>query len=262
MEHTIDMKESSTFKDKINSEKLPNHIAIIMDGNGRWARQRGTDRVYGHREGLESVKTITEAAAELGIKYLTLYAFSTENWNRPTDEVNALMELLVNGIETEIDNLVKNNIKLNTIGCNEMLPPHVFAKVQNALKATSKNTGLNVIIALSYSSRWELVYATQKIAADVAAGIIKPESINEAVVESYLSTAGIPDPELLIRTSGELRISNFLLWQSAYSEFYFTDTNWPDFKKEQFYEAIYNFQCRERRFGKTSEQIAKENTLE
>ncbi|MFB6320542.1 isoprenyl transferase [Saccharicrinis sp. FJH54] len=254
------MKKEESYKDKINLDNLPRHIAIIMDGNGRWAKKNGTDRIFGHKEGLESVKTITEAAAELNLGYLTLYAFSTENWGRPSDEVNALMELLVNGIDTEIENLVKNNIKLSTIGCNEMLPQHVYKKVENALKATSKNTGLVLTIALSYSSRWEIVHATQKLVKDALDGKFSAEQIDDTLLESYLTTNGMPDPELLIRTSGELRVSNFLLWQVAYSEFYFTDINWPDFKKEEFYKAIYEYQKRERRFGKTSEQIAQGNT--
>ncbi|MFB6343649.1 isoprenyl transferase [Saccharicrinis sp. FJH62] len=254
------MKKEESYKSKINPDKLPKHIAIIMDGNGRWAKSNGTDRIFGHKEGLESVKTITEAAAELNLEYLTLYAFSTENWGRPSDEVNALMELLVNGIDSEIENLVKNNIKLSTIGCNEMLPQHVYQKVENALKATSKNTGLVLTIALSYSSRWEIVHATQKLVKDALNGKFSAEEIDDALFETYLTTKDMPDPELLIRTSGELRISNFLLWQVAYSEFYFTDTNWPDFKKEELYKAIYDYQKRERRFGKTSEQIAQGNT--
>ena len=254
------MKNNISLKDKIESSKLPRHIAIIMDGNGRWAKSNGIERVFGHREGLESVKTITEAAVEIGLEYLTLYAFSTENWGRPTDEVNALMELLVNGIDSETEKLAKNNVKLSTIGCNEMLPPHVYKKVENALQATSQNTGLNLTIALSYSSRWEIIHATQQLVQDAMQGKIKPDQINDDLFENYLSTSGMPDPELLIRTSGELRISNFLLWQSAYTEFYFTDKNWPEFKKEEFFKAIYEYQKRERRFGKTSEQIAEGNT--
>ena len=254
------MKKEESYKNKIDAERLPRHIAIIMDGNGRWAKNNGTDRIFGNKEGLESVKAITEAAAELNLEYLTLYAFSTENWGRPSDEVNALMELLVNGIDSEIENLIKNNIKLSTIGCNEMLPKHVYQKVENALKATSKNTGLVLTIALSYSSRWEIVHATQKLVNDALSGKFNADQIDDALFENYLTTIGMPDPELLIRTSGELRISNFLLWQVAYSEFYFTDINWPDFKKEEFYRAIYEYQKRERRFGKTSEQIAQGNT--
>lgn len=254
------MKKEESYKSKLNLDNLPNHIAIIMDGNGRWAKKNGIDRVFGHKEGVESVKSITEAAAELNLRYLTLYAFSTENWGRPSDEVQALMELLVNAIDSEIDELVKNNIKLSTIGCNEMLPPNVYQKVENALKATSQNTGLVLTIALSYSSRWELVHATRQLVKDATDGKIKADEIDNKLFESYLTTQGMPDPELLIRTSGELRISNFLLWQVAYAEFYFTDINWPDFKREEFYKAIYEYQKRERRFGKTSEQISQGNT--
>lgn len=256
----LEMKKDDSYKDKINPDNLPNHVAIIMDGNGRWAKKNGIDRIFGHREGVESVKAIVEAAAELRLNYLTLYAFSTENWGRPTDEVNALMELLVNAIDNEIEDLMKNNIKLSTIGCNEMLPEHVYKKVENALKATSENTGLVLTIALSYSSRWEIVHATQQLVKDALKGKFNAEQIDDTLFESYLTTTNIPDPELLIRTSGELRISNFLLWQVAYAEFYFTDINWPDFKKEEFYKALYEYQKRERRFGKTSEQIAQGNT--
>lgn len=253
------MKKEQSFKERINLDKLPKHIAIIMDGNGRWAINKGTDRVFGHSEGLESVKEITEAAGEIRLKHLTLYAFSTENWNRPTEEVNALMELLVNGIETELNKLIDNNVRLSTIGCNEMLPEHVNDKVKKAIEATSKNTGLNLIIALSYSSRWEIVNAAKLMVKDAAEGKLNADDITDKVFANYLSTKDIPDPELLIRTSGELRISNFLLWQAAYTEFYFTNINWPDFKKEEFFKAIYDYQNRERRFGKTGAQIAKEN---
>jgi undecaprenyl diphosphate synthase len=244
-----------TLKDTITSGHLPKHIAIIMDGNGRWAKDKGEDRLYGHWHGVESVREVTTACAELGIGYLTLYAFSTENWDRPEYEVNGLMELLVETIKKEIPTLNKNNIRLHVIGDTAMLPASAKAELEDALQETQKNTGLNLIMALSYSSRWEITKAIQQIAQDAVAGKIKAEQINQDTIQQYLETKNFPDPELMIRTSGEYRISNFLLYQLAYSELYFTDTFWPDFRKENLYEAIADFQKRERRFGKTSEQV-------
>ena len=242
-------------KETIDRKKLPRHIAIIMDGNGRWAKQKGKLRIFGHSNGVTAVKDTVEAAAELGVKYLTLYAFSTENWNRPKIEINALMELLVSTIHKETETLIKNNIRLLAIGDLESLPKKCFNELMEAIDKTAGNTQMTLVLALSYSSRWEIINAARQIAHEVASKKLKPEEIDESVINSFLCTAGIPDPELLIRTSGELRISNFLLWQIAYSELYFTDRLWPDFRKEDLYEAIVNFQGRERRFGKTSEQL-------
>jgi undecaprenyl diphosphate synthase len=244
-----------SLKDTIIAEHLPKHIAIIMDGNGRWAKDKGEDRLYGHWHGVESVREVTTACAELGIEYLTLYAFSTENWDRPAYEVNGLMELLVETIKKEVPTLNKNNIRLHVIGDTAMLPASAKAQLEEALQETQKNTGLNLIMALSYSSRWEITKAIQQIAEEAAAGKINAQEINQDTIHNYLQTKHFPDPELMIRTSGEYRISNFLLYQLAYTELYFTDTFWPDFKKENLYEAIADFQKRERRFGKTSEQI-------
>jgi len=243
----------------IDRNKLPGHIAIIMDGNGRWAKERGEDRVYGHHEGVVSVREIVNACAELGIGYLTLYAFSTENWNRPKHEVDALMELLVNTIRKEVEELKKNNVRLHVIGDIESLPEVCRRELDEAKEMTAENTGLNLILALSYSSRWEIIEAAKKIAADAAAGKLKPEDVDDTIVHSYLNTAPFPDPELMIRTSGEYRISNFLLYQLAYAELYFTDVPWPAFRKPNLYEALLNYQQRERRFGKTSEQIQTNN---
>jgi undecaprenyl diphosphate synthase len=240
---------------QIDISKLPSHVAIIMDGNGRWARQRGLDRIYGHQQGVTAVREVIEAAAELGIGYLTLYAFSTENWGRPDEEVTALMGIMVQSLSKETETLLKNNIRLTAIGDMDRLSPDVRERLFETMNLTSVSTGLTLIIALSYSSRWEITVAARKISADVKIGKINPDSINEADFEKYLTTAGIPDPELMIRTSGELRISNFLLWQLAYAEFYFTEILWPDFGKDEFYKAIIDFQKRERRFGKTSEQV-------
>jgi undecaprenyl diphosphate synthase len=244
-------------KDNIDFTKLPNHIAIIMDGNGRWAKEKGHDRLYGHYHGVESVRNILEGCAELNIPYLTLYAFSTENWDRPKDEVDGLMELLVDTIRKEVVTLNKNNIKLHVIGDMNTLPPLAQKELQEALQETSHNTKFNLILALSYSSRWELMQAVKNIAADVQKGQLLPESIDQDTLQKYLSTSEFPDPDLLIRTSGEYRISNFLLYQLAYAELYFTSTRWPDFRKEHLFEAIIDFQRRRRRFGKTDEQIAK-----
>jgi len=229
-----------------------------MDGNGRWAQEKGQDRLYGHFHGVESVRNIVEGAAELGIEYLTLYAFSTENWDRPVNEVTGLMELLVETIRNEVPTLNKNNIRLHVIGDMSMLPEYAQKALEEALSLTSHNTGLNLVMALSYSSRWELVNAVKKIAEDVQAGKVDPASISQDTLQKYLVTSELPDPELMIRTSGEYRISNFLLYQLAYAELYFTSTRWPDFRKEHLYEAILDFQKRERRFGKTSDQMQDE----
>lgn len=248
-----------SLQQKIDKQNLPNHIAIIMDGNGRWAQEQGEDRLFGHLHGVESVRNIVEGAAELGLKYLTLYAFSTENWNRPEEEVSGLMELLIDTIRKEVPTLNKNNIKLQVIGDVTMLPPNARKELQEALAETSENTGLTLIMALSYSSRWEILNAVKNFAIDVKAGKIDPE-VSQESFEKYLATANFPDPELMIRTSGEYRISNFLLYQLAYSELYFTNTLWPDFRKENLYEAIVDYQQRERRFGKTGEQIKEEES--
>lgn len=244
-----------TLKDNIDMQRLPSHIAIIMDGNGRWAKEKGEDRLYGHLHGVESVRNIVEGAAELGIKYLTLYAFSTENWDRPQYEVSGLMELLVDTIRNEVPTLNKNNIKLHVIGDTDMLPDAAKNELKEAISETSINTGLNLVMALSYSSRWEIIHAVKQIAADAKEGKLLPESITQETFQQYLTTRNFPDPELMIRTSGEYRISNFLLYQLAYAELHFTNTLWPDFRKENLYAAILDFQSRERRFGKTGEQV-------
>jgi len=238
----------------INTDKLPRHIAIIMDGNGRWAQEKGENRLFGHFHGVESVRSVVEGAAEIGIQYLTLYAFSTENWDRPAPEVQGLMELLVSTIRKEVPTLNKNNIQLQVIGDTSMLPPNAITELKEAIRETHANTGLRLIMALSYSSRWEIIQAVKSIGAAVESGQLSSIAITQQVFEEHLTTAGIPDPELMIRTSGEFRISNFLLYQLAYAELYFTDTLWPDFRKEHLYEAIVDFQRRERRFGKTGEQ--------
>ncbi len=245
-----------SLKEKLNNDKLPRHIAIIMDGNGRWAKEKGKDRLFGHFSGVESVRNIVEGCAELGIGYLTLYAFSTENWDRPKDEVTGLMELLIQTIKQEVSTLNKNNIKLHVIGNTKMLPAAAQNELEEACDATAVNTGLNLIMALSYSSRMEIIEAVKLITKKVAAGKLDIEGIDNSVFEQHLFTASFPDPELMIRTSGEYRISNFLLYQLAYSELYFTDTLWPDFRKENLYEAIIDYQNRERRFGKISEQLS------
>ena len=246
-----------TRKEQIDPTRLPRHIAVIMDGNGRWAKERGKPRIFGHQSAIQSVRDVTEACAELGVEYLTLYAFSTENWNRPIDEVNGLMKLLAQAIRSEVATLRKNNIRLNFIGAIEQLPKDTLRMVQGALDDTKECTGLVLNIALSYSGRWDLTEAARKIAMEAQAGRLDPQSITQETVSSFLATAGQPDPELLIRTSGELRISNFLMWQLAYSELYFTNKYWPDFRKDDLYEAVLDYQHRERRFGKTSEQILK-----
>jgi undecaprenyl diphosphate synthase len=244
-----------SFKEKLIKEKLPKHVAIIMDGNGRWAKKRGKARIFGHKKGVETVHEIVEAAGEIGVEYLTLYAFSTENWNRPKDEVDSLMMLLVSTIKSEFNTLIKNNVRLLTIGNLDDVPKKVNKKIIETVEKTKNNTGLTLIIALSYSSRWEIVNAVKNIGYQIQQNNIKIEDINNELFNKFLTTSQIPDPELLIRTSGEYRISNFLLWQIAYSELYFTKKLWPEFEKEDFYEAINSFQNRERRFGKTSEQI-------
>lgn len=242
-------------KDTIDKSRLPRHIAVIMDGNGRWAKEKGQDRLYGHFHGVESVRDIVEGSAEIGLEYLTLYAFSTENWDRPENEVAGLMELLVDTIRKEVPTLNKNNIKLHVIGDMSMMPAYAHKELAEALEETSKNTGLNLIMALSYSSRWEMIRAVKQVAIDVKDGKVQPEEVDGPLFQRYLATSDFPDPELMIRTSGEFRISNFLLYQLAYAELYFTDTCWPDFRKKNLYEAILDFQKRERRFGKTSEQL-------
>lgn len=241
--------------ENIDTSNLPLHVAVIMDGNGRWAQEQGKNRLFGHLHGVESVRTIVETAAELGISYLTLYTFSTENWDRPQDEVNGLMELLVDTIKKEVPTLNKNNIRLHVIGHTHMLPASAQGQLHEALTETEKNTGLTLIMALSYSSRTEMSDAVKNIAADAVAGKLMPKDIDAETITRYLSTSAYPDPELLIRTGGEYRVSNFLLYQIAYAELYFTDTKWPDFVKEDFYTAIIEFQRRERRFGKTGEQV-------
>ena len=244
-----------SLKEKLIPERLPRHIAIIMDGNGRWAKEKGKDRLFGHYSGVESVRNIVEGCAELEIGFLTLYAFSTENWDRPKDEVTGLMELLVKTIRSEVATLNKNNIRLHVIGNIDMLPSNAHNELQEACEETKSNTGLNLIMALSYSSRWEILNAVKSIEKEVSEGLLDPENITDEIFQQHLCTAGFPDPELMIRTSGEYRISNFLLYQLAYSELYFTDTLWPDFRKENLYEALLDYQMRERRFGKTSEQL-------
>lgn len=242
----------------IDTARLPKHVAIIMDGNGRWAKERGKPRVFGHHSGVTSVRDVTEAAAELGVEYLTLYAFSTENWNRPTAEVTALMTLLVQTIHSEVKTLNKNNIRLQAIGDLSRLPPKTHKALLEGIESTKNNTRMTLVLALNYSSKWEILHSTKIIAEKVAKGELHPEQIDEHIFEQGLSTYGIPDPELMIRTSGEHRLSNFLLWQLAYAEFYFTETFWPDFRKDDFFQAILAFQGRERRFGKTSEQVTIE----
>ena len=244
-----------SFKEKIDPKRLPLHIAVIMDGNGRWAKQRGKLRVFGHESGVTAVRETAEACAEIGVKYLTLYAFSTENWNRPKMEVDALMNLLVKTLNKETKTLMDNNIRLGAIGDLSQLDPQCREQLQETMDITSGNNKMEMYLALSYSSRWEIIEATRKIAEMVKSEQLKPEDISQELFSSMLTTKNIPDPELLIRTSGENRISNFLLWQIAYAELYFTPVLWPDFRREHLYEAIYDFQHRERRFGKISEQL-------
>lgn len=245
----------ASFKEHIDFNNLPRHIAVIMDGNGRWAKKKGAMRIFGHRNAVQAVRDVTEGCGEIGIKYLTLYAFSTENWSRPKEEVEGLMELLVNTLKQEIKTLMENQVKLITIGDTSNLPEDCQKNLEWAVNTTKNNSGLTLILALSYSGRWELTRAMKAIAEKVKSGTITEAQINEEMISQHLQTAGIPDPELLIRTSGEMRVSNFLLWQIAYSELYITPTLWPDFRKEHLYEAIWSYQQRERRFGKTSEQL-------
>ncbi len=242
---------------RINLQKLPKHVAIIMDGNGRWAKQQGEQRVFGHQNGVRSVKECTEAAAELGIEYLTMYAFSAENWNRPQEEVNALMSLLVSTINSELDTLNKNKIRLMAIGDLKSLPTECYSELMSAIENTKNNDRLTLVLALSYSSKQEITHAAKAIATDVLNGVIPIDSISEDTITNYLFTSNIPDPELMIRTSGEHRISNFLMWQLAYAELYFTDKLWPEFERQDFFDAIVDYQKRERRFGKTSEQLTE-----
>jgi undecaprenyl diphosphate synthase len=245
----------ASFKEHIDFNNLPRHIAVIMDGNGRWAKKKGAMRIFGHRNAVQAVRDVTEGCGEVGIKYLTLYAFSTENWGRPKEEIEGLMELLVNTLKQEIKTLMDNQVKLITIGDTSHLPEDCQKNLDWAINATKNNSGLKLVLALSYSGRWEITRAVKAIVAEVKSGKVNEEDINEEMISRHLQTAEIPDPELLIRTSGEMRISNFLLWQIAYSELYITPTLWPDFRKEHLYEAIWSYQQRERRFGKTSEQL-------
>ncbi len=242
-------------KEKIDKEKLPQHIAIIMDGNGRWAKKHDKSRIYGHKNGVDSVRNTVEACAELGVSYLTLYAFSTENWSRPKEEINALMELLVEAIEDEMEELNENGIRLETIGAVENLPGKCQEALERAKEQTADNDRLTLILALSYSARWEITEAIKELVADVQNKKISQQDIDQPLINNYLRTKDFPDPELLIRTSEEYRISNFLLWQIAYAELYFSPVLWPEFDKEELYKAIIDFQQRERRFGKISEQI-------
>lgn len=244
-----------SYKDQIDMNRVPQHVAIIMDGNGRWAKSKGLDRVFGHQEGVDSVDKVMEAATDLGVKYITLYAFSTENWNRPEAEVNALMDILSAALRKYIEKISRNNVRLMVIGDKSRLSEVTLTNLSEAEQITAANTGLTMVIAISYSSRWEIVEAAKRIAQEAKSGALNIEDIDETLFSNHLTTAGIPDPDLLVRTSGELRISNFLMWQLSYSELYFTPTSWPEFKKEQFFEAIVDFQKRERRFGKTSEQL-------
>lgn len=244
-----------SLKEQIDYTRLPSHVAVIMDGNGRWATARGLDRSEGHVEGVNTVRRITETASEVGVKFLTLYTFSTENWNRPQAEVDALMHLIVIAIERETPDLIKNNVRLTMIGDFERMPREAYDRLQACIKDTASCTGLVLNLALSYSSRWEITRACRLIAEQVAVGNIDPSTIDDSTISSHLATAGMPDPDLLIRTGGDLRVSNFLLWQIAYSEIYVTDTYWPDFSREDFFRAIIQYQNRERRFGLTSAQI-------
>ncbi len=249
-----------SLRDQIDLQRLPAHVAVIMDGNGRWARQQGMIRTFGHQHGVTAVRETAEAAAELGIRYLTMYAFSTENWNRPRYEINALMDLLIKTISKETKTLNDNNIRLHAIGDLKSLPSKCYDQLSRAIENTAGNTRMTLILALSYSARWELTEATRKIARQVADGLLKPEAIDEKLLAANLCTAAYAEPELLIRTSGEYRISNFLLWQIAYTELYFTDKLWPDFRKEDFYQAILGFQQRERRFGGVEPHNPKESS--
>jgi undecaprenyl diphosphate synthase len=245
----------SALKEKIDPARLPSHVAIIMDGNGRWAMQKGHLRMLGHQYGVQAVRNVTEAAAELGVKYVTLYAFSTENWRRPQEEINALMALLVDTIQSETDTLMKNGIRLEAIGNLAQLPPACNKQLQETVEVTKDNDRMTLILALSYSGRWDIIEATRKIARQVKEGLLQPDEIDENVLNSALNTSRYPNPELLIRTSGEQRISNFLLWEIAYAEMHFTPVLGPDFSKDDFYRALLDFQQRDRRFGLTAEQL-------
>ncbi|MDD4001356.1 MAG: isoprenyl transferase [Bacteroidales bacterium] len=246
-----------SLKDKINPQRLPKHVAIIMDGNGRWAKCQGKDRLFGHQNGVESVREVTEASVELGIKFITFYAFSTENWNRPVDEIEGLMHLMIQAIENETPTLMKNNVRFEVIGDIQKINKETKEAIERITEKTKNNRALTMIIALSYSSRWEIEQAIKTIALEVKNGELDIDDINQDLISNHLCTKNYPDPDLLIRTSGEYRISNFLMWQLSYSELYFTDVFWPDFKRENYYEAILDFQSRERRFGKISEQLNK-----
>lgn len=243
------------FLSKIDSSNIPKHVAIIMDGNGRWAKKQGHERLFGHSFGVDSVREVVKAAIQLGVRHLTLYAFSTENWARPKEEVDGLMQLMVRTIASEVDELHSNGVRLMSMGDTEGLPLDCQQELSDAAKRMEHNTKLDLILALNYSARWELTNAVKNIALQVEKGMLKPSEIDDQLISKFLCTKGIPDPELLIRTSGEQRLSNFLLWQCAYTEFYFTDILWPDFKEENFYEAVLNYQERERRFGQVSEQL-------
>ena len=245
-----------SYKEQINIERVPEHVAVIMDGNGRWAKKQGQERIFGHQNGVDSVDKITEAAGEIGVKYLTLYAFSTENWNRPESEVMGLMEILSAALKNNLGKMMKNNVRLLMIGDRSRLSEVTLKNMEEAEDLTKNNTGLTLVLAISYSSRWEIVDAVKQIAQKVKKGELDENAIDENIFSNHLSTRTIPDPDLLIRTSGELRISNFLMWQLSYSELYFTDVCWPEFKKEEFFQAIVDYQMRERRFGKTSEQVS------
>ena len=253
--------KSATGEDKkiqselIGNGNIPAHIAIIMDGNGRWAQKRGLPRIAGHNEGVESVRDTVEACGQLGVKFLTLYAFSTENWKRPKDEVSLLMRLLMRALRDETDKLYNNNVRVLTIGDTASLPQEVQNELRDAIDKTKQNSGLNLILALSYSGRWDITNAIKAIAADVKAGTVDPQTVDEKTVSRYLSTKDVPDPDLLVRTSGELRVSNFLLWQLAYSEIFISDCFWPDFRRGELYKAIADYQKRERRYGMVSEQL-------
>lgn len=245
-------------EENINIFHIPTHVAIIMDGNGRWAQAQGEERIFGHQNGVQAVRNAIEAAAELGVKYLTLYTFSTENWNRPKEEINALMDLLISAVDKEFDNLMKNQIRLKAIGNSQDLPKNTYNKLSDAIEKTKHNKGLTVVLALSYSARWELTDTMKRIGNALKDGSISVDQINENLIQSFLCTQNIPDPDILIRTGKEQRISNFLLWQIAYTELFFLDTLWPDFTKNDFLKVVQEFQTRERRFGKISEQLISE----
>ncbi len=252
------MTDHQDLRSLINPEKLPQHVAIIMDGNGRWAKKRGHNRIFGHEHGVEAVRQTAEAAAELGIRFITLYAFSTENWNRPKEEVEALMRLLVMTIHGEIKTLNDNNIRLRAIGDLNSMSAEVLAQLNDAIEQTSHNTRMDLVLALSYSGRWEIADALKKIAIQIRNGSVQPDEVDEKLISAHMCAPDIPEPELMIRTSGEYRISNYYLWQLAYSELYFTNILWPDFRKKDLYKAIIDFQKRERRFGQTSEQLTND----